>query len=710
MNKQIKLKYLTLVILIVLLLLPRPAFAFIDAIFGFLDHLTESLEDITNPIMGKIIMFAIVYAISIASLALSTNLLETFITKQNEWLSSLESAIYAGWNFTSGLANMLLILIFLIIAFAFIFKIETFQAKKALPRLIGVALLINFSLLFVYMLVDISHIIYNTILADNTNLFSTIMKPFLGSGWAMLSSIISWLGVIIGAWAIPIAHSFAQIALTFLFPIVIFPNIVIWFFQIFCFFILSLIFLFFIFLFGARVFVLQIVAILAPLAFICLILPQTKSFWSQWFKTLLEWLLLGIFFLFFLVLGFRVADLLAPTLGNIPFNSPWLILSWGQIGKYIVYYFGILIYMAVILYFGKKFIPQGAQALIDFGKGIAGTIVTRGLKPVGIQTKRTGREIQTGLKKRAAERAETVAAKVKTGQKLGLGEKTTAWMLRRKGKGDIDVGVNLTKADAELAQRKLIAEKKRAFSNQVKDLDEEGQKAFYKKEFLKASMLPEKIRNRYRSAAITELAADADVLEDNENTKKLANEAIQVGGKATRKKVYSRNLHWAPDGDVRTEGTLQNIVATMNPADIDKLSRAAKLNERVIKEIVNTKQENLINRLGGQSKEIRDKMQEKIEATTGGENWKTKVDNLLAKNKEEDRQEAIKILNLLRNFHTSQAATNIGWKQYGTVEEINEKIKECRGTTPQEPQKKIIMPGSEEYKEEERKIRKRLER
>jgi len=383
MSGQTKLKYLTLVILIGLLLLPKPAFAFIDAIFGFLDHLTESIEDIANPMMMKIISLLVVYALSIASLALSSHFLETFIVKQGEWLANLGPATQAGWNFTSGLANMLLILIFLIIAFAFIFKIETFQAKKALPKLIGVALLLNFSLLFVYMLTDISQFIYNTILTGSKSLFSEIMKTFVGNGVSILSSIFGWLALIISAWAIPFAHPFAQIGLTVLFSGLILPNIVIWTFQIFCFFALSSIFLTFIFLFGARVFVLQILAVLAPLAFVCLILPQTKSFWSQWFKTLLEWLLLGIFFLFFLILGFRVVGLLTPTIGNVPFPTPFGPLVWNQIGKYIAYYFGIFIYMAVILFLGKKFIPQGAQALIDFGKGIAGTVVTRGLKPVG---------------------------------------------------------------------------------------------------------------------------------------------------------------------------------------------------------------------------------------------------------------------------------------------------------------------------------------
>jgi hypothetical protein len=39
--------------------------------------------------------------------------------------------------------------------------------------------------------------------------------------------------------------------------------------------------------------------------------------------------------------------------------------------------------MGVILFIGKQFIPQGAQEIINFAKGIAGTVMTRGLSPIG---------------------------------------------------------------------------------------------------------------------------------------------------------------------------------------------------------------------------------------------------------------------------------------------------------------------------------------
>ena len=51
-----------------------------------------------------------------------------------------------GWKITRDLTNMFFVLILLVIAFATILRIETYGMKSLLPKLIIVALLINFSL------------------------------------------------------------------------------------------------------------------------------------------------------------------------------------------------------------------------------------------------------------------------------------------------------------------------------------------------------------------------------------------------------------------------------------------------------------------------------------------------------------------------------------------------------------------------------------
>ena len=418
-----KFKYLILALLLVFLLIPRPASAFvIGDIIEFLDHFSSAIEEIAEPMMHYVIVFLIAYVIGIISLALSTLLLQTTISQQSQWFSNLNNMTLAGWNFTSGVANMLLLLIFLVIAFAFILKIETFQAKKTLPKLIIVALLLNFSLLFVRMLFDIVQIVYNTILAaGGGNLFITVMKDFVGSGLSILIGILAWVFAIIAAWSIPFIHSFAQILFVGLFGIVFLPNIVIWFFQTFCFFTLSSMFGVFIFLFAARVFIIQMLAMLAPLAFLCLILPQTQKWWSEWFRHLIEWLTLGIFWLFFLVLGFKGIGLLAPQMAITGWTVtiPLPGFAWAQIGQYVFYYFCIFVYMAIILYLSKKYRPALSQALIDFGKQVGGFVWARGLKPFGGEM---WERMRTATVKAPGAREEA-EKKAKRGEALSFGEK-----------------------------------------------------------------------------------------------------------------------------------------------------------------------------------------------------------------------------------------------------------------------------------------------
>jgi len=392
-------KYLILILAVIVLLAPRTTLAVFGVgdfgLFDIPDQILGGLEEKTGPVFTAVIAIFVSYMAGLAALSLSGTYLQQFISQQDSMITALEPMTRAGWDFSAGLANMLLVLIFLIIAFAFIFKIETFQAQKALPKLILVALLINFSFLFVQMLIDLSQILYNTVLPE-APLISTVMEVLISPGESVIATVFAWFVALATAWAIPMANALAQILFSALFTVFILPNIIIWIIQAVFFWLLALMFFFFIFLFGARVFILQMLMILAPLAFLCLILPQTKSFWSQWFKTLLEWLLLGIFFLFFLVLGFGTLSLLTPSVDALPLPG----VSTFKLGGFLVYYFVVFIYMAVILLAGKKFIPSGAQALIDFGKGIAGTVVARGLKPIGKSLKeKTAPQIKEDLAK-----------------------------------------------------------------------------------------------------------------------------------------------------------------------------------------------------------------------------------------------------------------------------------------------------------------------
>lgn len=130
----------------------------------------------------------------------------------------------------------------------------------------------------------------------------------------------------------------------------------------------------YILLFVGRVFIIQILAIFAPLVFLCLISPKTQKYFDEWLKALIGWVFLGIFVLLLLVIGLGAGQQLMPE-DLAPHPIPGVVLS--QIGPIFTYYLFLFIFLAIVIYFSKKAMPAGADSAIkgitEIGKIAAGT-------------------------------------------------------------------------------------------------------------------------------------------------------------------------------------------------------------------------------------------------------------------------------------------------------------------------------------------------
>jgi|GEM_PF-983266 len=91
--------------------------------------------------------------------------------------------VIQGWVIIRDLCNMSFILILLIIAFATILRMENFSAKKMLPKLLLMAILINFSRTIFGLLIDFSQIVMLTFV----NAFAA------GGGWFIQAFNTNWL-------------------------------------------------------------------------------------------------------------------------------------------------------------------------------------------------------------------------------------------------------------------------------------------------------------------------------------------------------------------------------------------------------------------------------------------------------------------------------------------------------------------------------------
>ena len=355
------------------LVVPASADAILlDDITGIFGNALEASDEVTSPLLSVVPKVVVYYSVSLVCLSFSTATLEWVITNPN-WINLRGKAVTKGWALTRGMANMFLLLIFLVIAFGFILRIESVDAPKALPRLIIVALLINFSKLFVGMLVDFATIANNTIIYGHEGLLRAATTGLIDSIYATFGVMLMGVVKSILAYVVPLA-GLPKVLITIsslLFKGEFISLMPIWISQIVAASALTMIFCLYIILFVARVFIIQILAILSPLAFLCLILPQTQKYWDEWLKHLIQWTFVGTVLLFFLMIGLSAGNALLPsasdpdpfTLGNL-----FPILN---VPKFFIYYMFLFIYLAVSFWMVDRTMPILAVSIMGMSQGLA---------------------------------------------------------------------------------------------------------------------------------------------------------------------------------------------------------------------------------------------------------------------------------------------------------------------------------------------------
>jgi len=409
LNKKLKLVFLFLFTLGLLFNASPTQALFGVGDFGIFDVVgiaLDALDFIDSAVIGALMSLLLLMLKSTVLLSLSTFLLQWAIDLP---VNLSNEVVIQGWNFIAGISNAFLALVLVFIALSYILKIETFEAKKALPKLILIALLINFSKVFVGIFVDIAEILQNTISgALGENFISLAMSPLETSGLNLFGGLVA---IIVGysiLALVPFANVVALMALLTLFitgPLFQFlGNVVL---LILFNFASGTIFLLFTALFLMRIAMIWILTIFAPLAFVASILKPTKKHWDKWLKTLIEWSFLGIVNLFLLGLGLKF-------LGAI-IEQP--AVSWNlnvlagnfEVPEFIYYYLFLLVYLGVVFHLSKQNMPEFAQVLIDQGK----TLVKGGAKLIPQRAKDRG----TALRERV--RGDSRNLGIKIGGKIG---------------------------------------------------------------------------------------------------------------------------------------------------------------------------------------------------------------------------------------------------------------------------------------------------
>ncbi len=330
-------------------------------IFDFFTASLEGISELTGPFKGFFVALFYFLFISMAALYLGVHLLDIASDPTN--LQIMESEfVQIGWQFTSSLANTAIIIALVVIGIATILNREDYHAKKTLPKLIIVALLVNFSLVLVGIVVDISHIILNTFY--RVDLGAELTSSIFTVAQDQITQFTAFFTVTIVALAVPFTAPLKQVAFTILMFGVFLPQIITAILTIFTSIVLGSIIYLYTLLFYARTFIIQILAILSPLAFVAWVLPSTESLFKKWWNALVGWSFLGVALFFFLLLS---------TIAVAPFrpDTPPDIFEYGSIGTIFVYYLTLSVFLGIAGLLSKRMMPAGAKAIIDGVKSTA---------------------------------------------------------------------------------------------------------------------------------------------------------------------------------------------------------------------------------------------------------------------------------------------------------------------------------------------------
>ena len=201
------------------------------------------------------------------------------VAQYNDFVNS--AAVVNGWVIVRDLANMFFVLILLVIAFATIFGVEAYSYKKLLPKLLIIAVLINFSRVIAGLAIDFGQVVMLTFVngfkdAAGGNFFNglgisglkTMDADALGEGaydtWAAVGALLLAAGVI----------SVATIAILVMLAALVYRMVMLW-----------------------------VYIVLSPIAFLMGTFPQGQKYYSQWWEQFTNLIIVGPVLAFFIWLS-----------------------------------------------------------------------------------------------------------------------------------------------------------------------------------------------------------------------------------------------------------------------------------------------------------------------------------------------------------------------------------------------------------------------
>jgi hypothetical protein len=200
-----------------------------------------------------------------------------WIAQYNDFIGS--AAVTNGWIIVRDLCNMFFILIMLIIAFATILKIESYSAKKLLPKLLIMAVLINFSKMICGLAIDFAQVIMLSFVNGFKDMGSANLTQMLGIKEILAIDVdadkVEMLSVV-GSYLLALLYTIISLIVILVIVAVL----------------------------AIRIVMLWIYVVLSPLAYLLAAFPAGQKYSSQWWSEFSKQVVVGPLLAFFIWLSF----------------------------------------------------------------------------------------------------------------------------------------------------------------------------------------------------------------------------------------------------------------------------------------------------------------------------------------------------------------------------------------------------------------------
>ncbi|MDP6571778.1 MAG: hypothetical protein QF747_03005, partial [Patescibacteria group bacterium] len=240
---------------------------------GIVATMLSSLAQIIIELVGKLLIVLIEILLA--------------VVKYNDFINA--PAVDRGWILVRDVANMAFLIIFIAIAFATILGVEKYEWKRLLPKLLIMAVAINFSKTICGIIIDAAQVVMITFV----NGFKDVAAGNLIRGFGLNDMLaIRDLGADENVTDTAVAAASILAVILLVIAAVTVGVIVL--------------------MFLVRIMFLWILIILSPLAFIMAATPGAENQFQKWFQQLIKYAFVGPIMAFFLWLSFSIMAGVAP--------------------------------------------------------------------------------------------------------------------------------------------------------------------------------------------------------------------------------------------------------------------------------------------------------------------------------------------------------------------------------------------------------------